>query len=115
MEPDRTGLAVTLRDLEKRFGDFVAVDRVSLDVRAGEVFGFLGANGAGKSTTIRMLCGILEPTSGEASVGGFSVRKEPDKIKKNIGYMSQKFSLYNDLTAAENIRFFGSVYGLDNN
>jgi ABC-2 type transport system ATP-binding protein len=83
-------------------------------VKSGEVFGFLGANGAGKSTTIRMLCGILEPTSGDALVGGFSVQKEPDKIKKIIGYMSQKFSLYNDLTVSENIRFFGSVYGLFN-
>jgi ABC-2 type transport system ATP-binding protein len=90
------------------------VDNISFDVKTGEVFGFLGANGAGKSTTIRMLCGILEPTSGDALVGGFSVTKEPDKIKKIIGYMSQKFSLYNDLSVAENIRFFASVYGIFN-
>ena len=81
--------------------------------KKGEIFGFLGANGAGKSTTIRMLCGILEPTSGDASVAGFSVMKEPDKVKQNIGYMSQRFSLYNDLTVEENINFFGGVYGLE--
>jgi ABC-2 type transport system ATP-binding protein len=106
--------SIEVHNLTKKFGKFVSVDSISFDVKQGEVFGFLGANGAGKSTTIRMLCGILEPTSGDASVGGFSVIKEPDKIKQNIGYMSQKFSLYNDLTAAENIRFFGSVYGLAN-
>lgn len=106
--------SIEVKNLTKKFGKFVSVDSISFDVKTGEVFGFLGANGAGKSTTIRMLCGILEPTSGDAAVGGFSILKDPDKIKKSIGYMSQKFSLYNDLTAAENIRFFGSVYGLKN-
>lgn len=106
--------SIEVKNLTKKFGKFTSVDSISFEVKTGEVFGFLGANGAGKSTTIRMLCGILEPTAGEAFVGGFSVRKEPDKIKKNIGYMSQKFSLYNDLTAAENIRFFASVYEIYN-
>jgi len=106
--------SIEVNNLTKKFGKFTSVDSISFDVKEGEVFGFLGANGAGKSTTIRMLCGILEPTSGDATVGGFSVLKEPDKIKKSIGYMSQKFSLYNDLTVAENIRFFGSVYGIFN-
>ena len=106
--------SIEVKNLTKKFGKFVSVDNISFDVKTGEVFGFLGANGAGKSTTIRMLCGILEPTSGDALVGGFSVKKEPDKIKKIIGYMSQKFSLYNDLTVAENIRFFASVYGIYN-
>ena len=106
--------SIEVKNLTKKFGKFTSVDSISFDVKAGEVFGFLGANGAGKSTTIRMLCGILEPTSGDATVGGFSVIKEPDEIKKSIGYMSQKFSLYNDLTVAENIRFFGSVYGIFN-
>ncbi len=106
--------SIEVRNLTKKFGKFVSVNNISFEVKAGEVFGFLGANGAGKSTTIRMLCGILEPTSGDAAVGGFSVTKEPDKIKENIGYMSQKFSLYNDLTVAENIRFFASVYGIFN-
>ncbi|MCZ7616510.1 MAG: ABC transporter ATP-binding protein, partial [Ignavibacteriaceae bacterium] len=93
-------------------GSFTAVDNVSFDVNRGDIFGFLGANGAGKSTTIRMLTGILEPTSGDAIVGGYSIMKEPDKVKTQIGYMSQKFSLYNDLTVEENIRFFAGVYGL---
>lgn len=106
--------SIEVKNLTKKFGKFVSVDNISFDVKTGEVFGFLGANGAGKSTTIRMLCGILEPTSGDALVGGFSVTKEPDKIKKIIGYMSQKFSLYNDLSVAENIRFFASVYGIFN-
>ncbi|HEY6006978.1 MAG TPA: ABC transporter ATP-binding protein, partial [Geobacteraceae bacterium] len=110
MEPDRTGLAVTLRNLEKRFGDFVAVDRVSLDVRKGEIFGFLGPNGAGKSTTIRMLCGILEPTSGSGTVAGFDIVSQPERIKENIGYMSQRFSLYEDLTVEENIDFYSGIY-----
>ncbi len=101
-----------LNDLTKKFGDFTAVDHISFNVRKGEIFGFLGANGAGKSTAIRMLCGILEPTSGDAQVGGFSVKNQPDLVKKNIGYMSQRFSLYNDLTVEENINFFGGVYGL---
>jgi len=105
--------SIEVTNLTKNFGSFTAVDNVSFTVKKGEIFGFLGANGAGKSTTIRMLCGILEPTSGDALVGGYSVMNEPDKVKLNIGYMSQKFSLYNDLTVEENIRFFGGVYGLN--
>jgi ABC-2 type transport system ATP-binding protein len=106
-------LAIEVNNLSKYFGSFKAVDNISFNVKQGEVFGFLGANGAGKSTTIRMLCGILEPSSGDALVAGFSVKKEPDLIKRNIGYMSQKFSLYNDLTINENINFFGGIYGLE--
>ncbi len=105
--------SIEVNELTKKFGSFTAVDKVSFNVKKGEIFGFLGANGAGKSTTIRMLCGILEPTSGDANVGGFSVMNEPDNVKKNIGYMSQRFSLYNDLTVEENINFFGGVYGLE--
>jgi ABC-2 type transport system ATP-binding protein len=105
--------SVVLRDLEKRFGDFVAVDRISLSVRKGEIFGFLGPNGAGKSTTIRMLCGIIKPTSGEGRVAGFDLRTEQEKIKASIGYMSQRFSLYDDLTVEENLHFYGGIYGLD--
>ncbi len=105
--------AIEVNELTKNFGKFTAVDQISFNVRQGEIFGFLGANGAGKSTTIRMLIGILEPTSGDAHVGGYSIKKEPDMVKKNIGYMSQKFSLYNDLTVIENIRFFAGIYGLD--
>jgi ABC-2 type transport system ATP-binding protein len=104
--------AVTLVDLVKRFGDFVAVDRVSLEVKQGEIFGFLGPNGAGKSTTIRILCGLLTPTSGSATVGGFDVATQSEEIKRSIGYMSQKFSLYDDLSVDENIEFFGGVYGV---
>lgn len=106
--------AVEVRELTKKFGHFVAVDRISFEVQPGTVFGFLGANGAGKSTTIRMLCGLLTPTSGIALVAGFDVYKESDKIKQVIGYMSQKFSLYQDLTVKENLEFFGRVYGLKN-
>lgn len=106
---------IEVNNLTKRFGSFTSVDEVTFNVKKGEVFGFLGANGAGKSTTIRMLCGILSPTSGDALVGGFSVTKQPDKVKQSIGYMSQRFSLYNDLTVEENINFFGGVYGLSNN
>src|ERR1041385_7338401 len=98
--------------LTKRFGDFVAVDEISFDVHKGEIFGFLGANGAGKTTAIRMLCGLSIPSSGEATVAGFDVFREPDSIKQNIGYMSQKFSLYEDLTVKENIEFYGGIYGL---
>jgi ABC-2 type transport system ATP-binding protein len=105
--------SIEVFDLTKTFGKFTSVDNISFEVKQGEVFGFLGSNGAGKSTTIKMLCGILEPTSGDATVGGFSIAKEPDSVKKNIGYMSQKFSLYNDLTVSENINFFGGVYGLE--
>lgn len=104
--------SIEVNELTKKFGKFTAVDHVSFNVNKGEVFGFLGANGAGKSTTIKMLCGILEPTAGDALVAGFSIMKEPDKVKRNIGYMSQRFSLYNDLTVEENINFFGGVYGL---
>jgi ABC-2 type transport system ATP-binding protein len=104
--------AVEIRDLVKRFGDFVAVDRVNLDVRRGEIFGFLGPNGAGKSTTIRMLCGLLLPTSGSATVGGLDVMTQSEAIKQHIGYMSQKFSLYDDLTVEENIDFFSGIYGV---
>jgi ABC-2 type transport system ATP-binding protein len=102
--------SVEARDLEKRFGEFVAVDRISFDVRKGEVFGFLGPNGAGKSTTIRMLCGILSPTTGEGTVAGYDLRTQPEKIKQHIGYMSQRFSLYEDLTVEENIDFYGGIY-----
>lgn len=104
--------SIEVKNLTKKFGKFTSVDNISFDVKEGEVFGFLGANGAGKSTTIKMLCGILNPTSGDALVGGYSIDKNSDMVKKNIGYMSQKFSLYNDLSVGENIRFFGSVYGL---
>jgi ABC-2 type transport system ATP-binding protein len=103
---------VVIEDLVKRFGKFTAVDHVSLSVSKGEIFGFLGPNGAGKSTTIRMLCGLLTPTSGRASVAGFDVASQPEKIRENIGYMSQKFSLYDDLTVEENIEFFSGIYGV---
>jgi ABC-2 type transport system ATP-binding protein len=104
--------AVEVRDVVKRFGKFVAVDHVSLEVEAGEIFGFLGPNGAGKSTTIRMLCGLLTPTSGSATVAGFDVATQPEAVRQNIGYMSQKFSLYDDLTVEENIDFFSGIYGV---
>lgn len=105
--------AIDVEALTKRFGNFVAVDNMSFKVKRGEVFGFLGPNGAGKSTTIRMLCGLLEPTSGRAIVGGFDVGKEADRVKENIGYMSQRFSLYEDLTVGQNIDFYAGVYGLE--
>ncbi|MGA2586275.1 MAG: ABC transporter ATP-binding protein [Candidatus Aminicenantales bacterium] len=105
-------LSIDVRDLTKRFGSFTAVDRVSFDVQRGEIFGFLGPNGAGKSTTIRMLCGILQPTSGQGTVGGFSISAQPEEIKKIIGYMSQKFTLYGDLTVSENINFHGGIHRL---
>ncbi len=104
--------AIHVDQLTRRFGDFVAVDRVSFTVGRGEVFGFLGSNGAGKSTTIRMLCGLLRPTSGQAFVDGIDVGKDPEGVKKRIGYMSQKFSLYEQLTVDENIRFYAGLYGL---
>ncbi len=103
---------IELTDLTKRFGHFTAVDNLSLTIGRGEIFGFLGPNGAGKSTTIRMLCGILSSTTGTARVGGFDINREPERVRQSIGYMSQRFSLYRDLTAAENIRFFGGTYGL---
>jgi ABC-2 type transport system ATP-binding protein len=109
---DSNAPAVRLVDLTKRFGDFVAVDKVSIEVRKGEIFGFLGPNGAGKSTTIRILCGLMAPTSGSATVAGFDVATQSEDIKQNIGYMSQKFSLYDDLTVEENIEFFGGVYSV---
>ena len=99
-------------DLTKKFGDFTAVDHISFEVRGGEIFGFLGANGAGKTTAIKMLTGLLSPTSGEGRVAGHDIYTESEAIKKKIGYMSQKFSLYDDLTVRENIRFYGGVYGL---
>ncbi|MGE5604599.1 MAG: ABC transporter ATP-binding protein [Bacteroidota bacterium] len=104
--------AVQVEQLTKKFGKFVAVDQISFEVTPGEIFGFLGPNGAGKSTTIRMLCGILAPTSGRALVAGFDVAKESEQVKRNIGYMSQKFSLYGDLTVLENIQFYARIYGL---
>jgi ABC-2 type transport system ATP-binding protein len=105
--------AVTVRELTRRFGAFLAVDRVSFDVEDGEIFGFLGSNGAGKSTTIRMLCGLLKPSSGTATVGGIDVGRDPEGVKRRIGYMSQRFSLYELLTVEENITFFGGLYGLE--
>lgn len=102
--------AVTVKNLERRFGNFMAVNRVSFEVTQGEIFGFLGPNGAGKSTTIRMLCGILAPTGGSGTVAGFDILTEAEKIKAHIGYMSQKFSLYEDLTVEENIDFYGGIY-----
>jgi len=103
---------VEVEDLVKKFDRFVAVDHIHFQVEKGEIFGFLGPNGAGKSTTIRMLCGLLLPTSGKGKVAGFDIMKEPEKIKQAIGYMSQRFSLYDDLTVAENLHFFGGIYGL---
>ncbi len=100
-------------ELTKKFGAFTAVNKITFQVKRGEIFGFLGANGAGKSTAIRMFCGLLSPTSGKARVAGFNVFTESEKIKKNIGYMSQKFSLYEDLTPVENIKFYGGIYGLN--
>lgn len=106
-------LAVAVQELRRTFGDFIAVDNISLSVRKGEIFGFLGPNGAGKSTTIRMLCGLLMPTGGIGTVGGFDINKESELIKGVIGYMSQKFSLYDNLTVEENINFFGGVYNVE--
>ncbi|MEE9374422.1 MAG: ABC transporter ATP-binding protein [Saprospiraceae bacterium] len=107
-----TERVIITKELTKSFGDFTAVDKISFDVYKGEIFGFLGANGAGKTTAIRMLCGLSIPTSGEATIAGFDVYRDTEKIKSKIGYMSQKFSLYEDLTAMENITFFGGIYGL---
>lgn len=110
MTGDNKAFAVSLRDLSKSFGDFRAVSHVSLDVRQGEIFGFLGPNGAGKSTTIRMLCGILAPSGGTGTVAGFDINRQAEEIKANIGYMSQRFSLYEDLTVEENIDFYSGIY-----
>ena len=106
--------AVKVDQLTRKFGDFTAVDGISLQVEYGQIFGFLGANGAGKTTAIRMLCGLLLPTSGEGQVAGFDIYKQPEKIKRSIGYMSQKFSLYPDLTGRQNLQFYGAAYGLRN-
>lgn len=105
---------IIVRNLTKKFGDFTAVNSISFEVEKGEIFGFLGANGAGKTTAMKMLIGISKPSSGEATVAGFGVYHQADKVKKNIGYMSQKFALYDDLTVRENARFFGGIYGLSN-
>jgi ABC-2 type transport system ATP-binding protein len=103
---------IKVENLTKKFGDFTAVNKISFEVKKGEIFGFLGANGAGKTTAMKMLIGISKPTSGKAEVAGFDVFAQPEDIKKNIGYMSQKFALYDDLTVKENITFFGGIYGL---
>lgn len=107
-------VVITTEKLTKRFGDFIATNEITFDVFAGEIFGFLGANGAGKTTAMRMLCGLSTPSSGKATIAGFDIYKQTENIKKNIGYMSQKFSLYEDLNILENIRFFGGIYGLSN-
>jgi ABC-2 type transport system ATP-binding protein len=112
LEPDGQQSAVSIKDLTRTFGDFVAVDRISLEVKKGDIFGFLGPNGAGKSTTIRMLCGLLIPTSGQGTVGGYDINTRSEEIKKIIGYMSQRFSLYDDLTVDENINFFSGIYNV---
>jgi len=109
MEEDKI---ITVKNLTKSFGSFTAVNKISFEVQKGEIFGFLGANGAGKTTAMKMLIGISRPTSGEAMVAGFDVKSHPEMVKKNIGYMSQKFSMYDDLTVKENITFFGGIYGL---
>ncbi len=107
-------VVIKTENLSKHFGDFIAVNEISFEVEAGEIFGFLGANGAGKTTAMRMLCGLSKPTSGNATIAGFDIYKQTESIKKNIGYMSQRFSLYEDLTVIENINFFGGIYGLSN-
>ncbi len=108
----KENFAISVRELTKRFNDFTAVNAITFDVKQGEIFGFLGANGAGKTTAMRMLCGLSFPTSGQAMVAGYDLYQDAEKIKKSIGYMSQKFSLYEDLTIRENIRFYGGIYGL---
>jgi len=112
MNLSATTPVISTKHLTKRYGDFVAANDITFDVMPGEIFGFLGANGAGKTTAMRMLCGLSKPSSGEATVAGFNVRTQTDLVKQNIGYMSQKFSLYEDLTVLENITFFGGIYGL---
>jgi ABC-2 type transport system ATP-binding protein len=108
-------VVISVRELTKKFGNFTAVERISFDVYQGEIFGFIGANGAGKTTAMRMLCGLSYPTSGRGTVAGFDVMSEGEKIKRHIGYMSQRFSLYNDLTVWENINLFAGIYGLSKN
>src|SRR3954471_13156212 len=103
---------ISAEKLTKKFGAFTAVDAISFEVNRGEIFGFLGANGAGKTTAMRMLCGLSTPSSGKATIAGYDIYRQTEQIKKHIGYMSQKFSLYEDLTVMENIRFFGGIYGL---
>lgn len=105
---------IVTKALTKKFGDFIATNAITFEVKQGEIFGFLGANGAGKTTAMRMLCGLLKPTSGTAQVAGYDVYTQTEQVKKSIGYMSQKFSLYEDLTVKENIRFYGGIYGLRN-
>lgn len=105
-------IVIRTENLTKRFGDFTAVDNISFEIEEGEIFGFLGANGAGKTTAMRMLCGLSHPSSGKGSVAGFDIFKQAEKVKKNIGYMSQKFSLYDDLKVWENLRLFGGIYGM---
>jgi len=105
---------IVTKELTKKFGAFIATNAITFEVKEGEIFGFLGANGAGKTTAMRMLCGLLRPSSGEAKVAGFDVYTQADKVKQNIGYMSQRFSLYEDLKVKENIRFYGGIYGLSN-
>ena len=112
MNLENQNIAIKAENITKTFGDFTAVDHLSFEVKKGEIFGFLGANGAGKTTAMRMFSGLSIPTSGTATVAGFDVYKETEKIKKNIGYMSQKFSLYNNLTVKENLNFFGGIYGI---
>ena len=107
-------IVIQTNKLTKRFGDFIATNEITFDVYKGEIFGFLGANGAGKTTAMRMLCGLSRPSSGSATIAGFDIYKQAEDIKRSIGYMSQKFSLYEDLTILENIRFFGGIYGLSN-
>lgn len=104
--------SIVVKDLTKQFGKFIAVNHISFEVEKGEIFGFLGANGAGKTTAIKMMSGLLQPSSGDALIGGYSIRNESKQIKKHIGYMSQRFSLYNDLTVFENMQLFGTVYGI---
>ena len=103
---------ISVRELSKSFGGFKAVDRISFEVARGEIFGFLGANGAGKTTAMRMLCGLSRPTSGGGTVAGYDIARQGERIKRHIGYMSQRFSLYDDLTVIENIRLYGGIYGL---
>lgn len=112
MANNTTATVIYTNGLTKKFGDFTAVNHISFEVQRGEIFGFLGANGAGKTTAMKMLCGLLAPTSGQATVAGFNVYTQRESIKQNIGYMSQRFSLYDDLTVSENIRFYGGIYGL---